>query len=78
MIVEFGRKAMLVGLLCCVAFVALSSAQTPEIFKRKTIEPRMLRVAKWQLEHPLHEPYDWTNGAFYAGVFAAYETTKSK
>ena len=21
--------------------------------------------------------YDWTNGAFYAGVFAAYETTKS-
>ena len=38
----------------------------------------MLSVAKWQLANPKHELYDWTNGAFYAGVFAAYETTKSK
>ena len=38
----------------------------------------MLSVAKWQLANPKHELFDWTNGAFYAGIFAAYETTKSK
>jgi rhamnogalacturonyl hydrolase YesR len=37
----------------------------------------MLKVADWQLKNPKHELTDWTNGAFYAGVFAAYETTKS-
>ena len=37
----------------------------------------MLSVAKWQLANPKHELFDWTNGAFFAGVFAAYETTKS-
>jgi rhamnogalacturonyl hydrolase YesR len=38
----------------------------------------MISVAKWQLANPKHELFDWTNGEFYAGVFAAYETTKSK
>ena len=55
-----------------------ASAQPVDLFKRKEIERRMLLVAKWQLAHPKHELFDWTNGAFYAGVFAAYETTKSK
>ncbi len=30
----------------------------------------MLKVADWQLKNPKHEPNDWTNGAFYARVFA--------
>jgi rhamnogalacturonyl hydrolase YesR len=38
----------------------------------------MLQVTDWQLKHPKHEPNDWTNGAFYAGVMAAYQTTKSR
>ncbi len=38
----------------------------------------MLRVTDWQLKNPKHLPTDWTNGAFYAGVVAAYKTTKSK
>ena len=54
-----------------------AAAQTPDLFKPKNIEARMLTVAKWQLAHPNHTLYDWTNGAFYAGIFAAYETTKS-
>lgn len=65
---------ILIGLLAATS----SFAQSADIFKRKAIEARMLRVAKWQLANPNHEPTDWTNGAFYAGVFAAYETTKSK
>jgi unsaturated rhamnogalacturonyl hydrolase len=35
----------------------------------------MLKAARWQLAHPNHPDNDWTNGAFYAGVFAAWETT---
>ena len=38
----------------------------------------MIKVVRWQLANPKHELFDWTNGAFYAGMFAAYETTKSK
>jgi unsaturated rhamnogalacturonyl hydrolase len=53
-------------------------AQNGDVFKRKFIKERMLKVADWQLKNPNHELTDWTNGAFYAGVFAAYETTKSK
>ena len=67
---------MIVGILAL--FSTAAAAQSNDIFKRKSIEARMLKVAKWQLANPKHELYDWTNGAFYAGVFAAYETTKSK
>lgn len=51
--------------------------QDKELFKQKNIRAKMLSVAKWQLANPKHELWDWTNGAFYAGVFAAYETTNS-
>ena len=37
----------------------------------------MLKVTNWQLQNPKHNTKDWTNGAFYAGVFAAWETTQS-
>ncbi|MET0754272.1 MAG: glycoside hydrolase family 88 protein [Pyrinomonadaceae bacterium] len=55
-----------------------TSAQNSDVFKRKFIREKMLKVAAWQLKNPKHEPNDWTNGAFYAGVFAAFQTTKSK
>jgi rhamnogalacturonyl hydrolase YesR len=64
-------------LILALSFTVPSLAQDQNIFARKTIEQRMLKVAEWQLGHPNHALYDWTNGAFYAGVFAAYETTKS-
>ncbi len=66
-----------------LAFVSLLSmstaalAQQTDLFRRKDIEAKMISVAKWQLANPKHKLWDWTNGAFYAGVFAAYETTKS-
>ena len=71
------RKPGLIFLFL-VTFVATSIGQSVDVFKRKEIERRMLSVAKWQLANPKHELNDWTNGAFYAGVFAAYETTRSK
>ena len=49
-----------------------------DVFKRAYIKTKMLKVTDWQLKNPKHLPTDWTNGAFYAGVVAAYKTTKSK
>ena len=67
---------ILLGLIVCIA-AKLCVGQAPDVFDRKFIRERMVAVAKWQLANPKHELYDWTNGAFYAGVFAAWETTKS-
>ena len=53
-------------------------AGNEKLFKDRTIKKTMKKALDWQLEHPKHALYDWTNGAFYAGVFAAYETTGSK
>jgi len=49
-----------------------------KLFSKKHIKKTINKVTTWQLENPKHDPRDWTNGAFYAGVFAAWETTKSK
>jgi unsaturated rhamnogalacturonyl hydrolase len=57
--------------------ILVASAQQPGLFEKSSIKARMLLVAKWQLANPKHALYDWTNGAFYAGIFAAWETTKS-
>lgn len=54
-----------------------SNAQGRGIFDRQFIRDRMLKVAEWQLAHPNHELYQWHNAAFYAGIFAAYENTRS-
>ena len=56
----------------------VSMAQTPDNFKPSNIKSNMLKVADWQLKHSNGKPENtWTNAAFYAGVFAAYEITKS-
>lgn len=49
-----------------------------DVFKRDYIKATMMKVTGWQLKNPNHAPTDWTNGAFYAGVVAAYNTLKSK
>lgn len=64
--------------LILFAFSINAAAQTSDVFKRKFIKERMRTVTDWQLKNPKHAPNDWTNGAFYAGVFAAFQTTKSK
>lgn len=71
-------KKIFVSFIILFALVINISAQINDIFEKKTIKAKMLKVADWQLKNPKHELTDWTNGAFYAGVFAAYETTKSK
>ncbi|NML65962.1 glycoside hydrolase family 88 protein [Hymenobacter sp. RP-2-7] len=76
------RNAWLLGGLLLTA--RLASAQAPlsaaeqAQFKPAFIKAQLLKATQWQLAHPKHKPTDWTNGAFYSGVFAAYQTTKSK
>lgn len=48
------------------------------VFNPEVIKQTMNKAAEWQIKHPRHASNDWTNGAFYAGLFAAWETTKSQ
>ena len=45
---------LLLCLLLGLSLVSVASAQPSDIFKRKAIEERMIRVAKWQLANPKH------------------------
>ena len=58
--------------------VQAQKAGNEKFFKDKYIKKAMTTALDWQLKNPKHNLYDWTNGAFYAGVFAAWETTGSK
>lgn len=44
-------------------------------FEPAYIKSQMTKTSRWQLNNPWHELCDWTNGAFYSGLFAAWETT---
>ena len=58
-------------------FTSLSAQEN--VFQKQYIHATMKKVAQWQFVHPNGKPENtWTNGAFYSGVFAAYETTKDK
>ncbi|MCG6189270.1 glycoside hydrolase family 88/105 protein [Maribellus maritimus] len=64
---------------CILTGTAFAQKEGNEkLFKDSYIKKTMKKALSWQLKNPKHELYDWTNGAFYAGVFAAYETTGSK
>ena len=64
------------------AFVLLvnpARAQETDIFKSAYIKTTLVKVAGWQFKNRNTKPENtWTNGAFYTGVFAAWEITKSK
>jgi unsaturated rhamnogalacturonyl hydrolase len=54
-------------------------AQQDSLFRPATTKAGMLKVADWQLAHSNGKPENsWTNAAFYTGVFAAYQATRSQ
>jgi rhamnogalacturonyl hydrolase YesR len=61
-----------------IAFIAQAQPANNKLFSKKYIRSVVTSATRWQLNNPKHDPRDWTNGAFYAGVFAAWETTGSK
>ena len=60
----------------CVVIGTTASARRADVFDPAYIKTAMTKAATWQIAHPNHAANDWTNGAFYAGAFAAWETTK--
>jgi len=74
------KMKFLSGLLLSAALLSCSVKQQEGdalYLDGKYIKQVMNKVAAWQVAHPKHQQYEWTNGAFYAGMFAAWETTKS-
>jgi len=65
-------------LLALIITTGNTAGAQENVFAKDYIKSTMLKVTSWQLANPKHTPTDWTNGAFYAGVMAAYKTTKSK
>ena len=65
------------GLVACLLMMNCTSSNS-NVFSEKYIKSAMKSAVKWQFENPKHDPRDWTNGAYYAGVYAAWETTGSK
>jgi rhamnogalacturonyl hydrolase YesR len=65
-------------LFSLVLLMVASSVDGQSAFDVKNIKATMEKATFWQLAHPKHKDYDWTNGAFYAGVFAAYKTTENE
>ncbi|MGQ8336192.1 glycoside hydrolase family 88/105 protein [Sunxiuqinia sp. A32] len=72
------NKFKLLFLLVLMTFSVLAkSTKQEKQFSEKYIKKIMKKATFWQFKNPKHELWDWTNGAFFAGVFAAYETTGS-
>ena len=73
------KKIICSVFILCLAFSALAQLTgTEKFFDKKYIKFTMEKVTQWQLSNPIEEPRRWTNAAFYSGLFAAWETTKSK
>lgn len=63
------RTALVAAAIAAIAFVATPRAEVE--WNRPAVLQVMTRVADWQLAHPsAHEPWDWTQAAFYIGVMA--------
>lgn len=54
-----------------------NQTQTETFSQLSYIRQVLQKVAVCQVAHPKHTPTDRTNGAFYAGVCPAWETTRS-
>jgi len=71
------RNLLLLSAFCLI-FNVSAQTNSKNYFDKKYIKSVMEKTVDWQLKNPKHAQNDWTNGAFYAGVFAAWKTTKSK
>lgn len=73
------KKMKMIVVVCLVFFTSMHSAiNSQTIFESKYIKQSMLRATDWQLKHPRYDLWDWTNGALYTGISAAYKATKDE
>lgn len=66
--------AILIGL--SISFLSCKTKTTPEKWSN---QESMLMALKWQEANPIFAkaPTDWTNGAYYTGVYKAHQTTNN-
>lgn len=73
------KKVLSMLLIFVIGITNILAKNSPDkCFQPKQIKKAMIKAAMWQFAHPKHNLWDWTNGAFYAGVSAAYTTTGNK
>lgn len=73
---SYCKYRITLALAACFGFLMVVRAQESTVFQPEQIKATMLKVADWQMNHSNRKPLnDWTNAAFYTGVFAAYEAT---
>lgn len=72
------RTLSFLVIIMLVSLNVFSKSKQEKNFQPKHIKKAMMTAALWQLAHPKHDLWDWTNGAFYAGNSAAYQTTGNK
>ncbi|MBL7966752.1 MAG: glycoside hydrolase family 88 protein [Prolixibacteraceae bacterium] len=77
-IYTLSKNIYLVLLLLVVSASVFSRNNQEKYLQPKQIKKVMTKAAMWQLANPKHELWDWTNGAFYAGISAAHRTTGNK
>ncbi len=71
-------KYRLLLFVLLLSLIHVNAQDGKKFFKAGYIKKTMKNAAEWQLKNPKHNLYDWTNGAFYAGLYSAWETTRSK
>ena len=74
----FSALLLMAASSCSRKTMGSAAGKMQDVFNKDYIKETMVKVTTWQLNHPKHAPTDWTNGAFYAGVVAAYNTTGAK
>lgn len=73
-------RTLTIILLFVFSLIAIPKTwgQEKDVFNKDFIKSNLLKVASWQMQHSNKKPLnDWTNGALYTGIYAAYEVTKS-
>lgn len=69
------KKSILFYLVLLFSFSVYAQREKKDVFAPEYIRNIMLKTVKWQFSNPYHGARDWTNAAFYAGAFAAWEVT---
>lgn len=66
-----------VSFLLILAFVLLLSCNQKATNQQRDDREAMIKAMEWQEEHPIYAkgPMDWTNGAYYTGVYRSHQAT---
>ena len=72
------KSTLTITILLLFAFVCLQSCQLNNNNNDWSDQEAMVMALEWQEANPIFAkaPTDWTNGAYYTGVYKAHQSTK--